>query len=65
MHVVAEGVEREDQVEILRELKCDIIQGFLWGRPQPARSIPALLLAPAAADTPAQTTVADHSRAGD
>jgi diguanylate cyclase (GGDEF)-like protein len=65
MRVVAEGVERDDQVEILRELKCDIIQGFLWGRPQPARSIPALLLASGAADTSSQRTVGDHSRAGD
>ena len=65
MRVVAEGVEREDQVEILRELKCDVIQGFLWGRPQPARSIPALLLASGATDTSPRTTVGDPSRAGD
>jgi diguanylate cyclase (GGDEF)-like protein/PAS domain S-box-containing protein len=44
MQVVAEGVEREDQVQILRELKCDIIQGYVWGRPQPARSIPRLII---------------------
>ncbi len=31
--VVAEGVEREEQHEILSELGCDIFQGFLLGRP--------------------------------
>jgi EAL domain-containing protein (putative c-di-GMP-specific phosphodiesterase class I) len=45
LQVVAEGVERTEQVEILREIGCDIIQGFLWGRPQPAASIPEILAA--------------------
>ncbi len=31
-------------MEILRELGCDVIQGFLWGRPQPAACIPDILL---------------------
>ncbi len=44
MQVVAEGVEHMEQVEILRELGCDVIQGFLWGRPQPAACIPDILL---------------------
>ncbi len=43
LQVVAEGVERIEQVEILRELGCDVIQGFLWGRPQPAASVPEIL----------------------
>jgi diguanylate cyclase (GGDEF)-like protein/PAS domain S-box-containing protein len=43
MRVVAEGVERIEQVEILRELGCDVIQGFLWGRPQPAACVPDIL----------------------
>jgi len=43
MNVVAEGVERNDQIEILRNLRCDVIQGFLWGRPQPAAFIPELI----------------------
>lgn len=30
--VVAEGVERDSQLEILREHKCDMLQGFVWGR---------------------------------
>lgn len=33
--VISEGVENENQLEILREHKCDFIQGFVWGRPLP------------------------------
>lgn len=31
--VVAEGVEEADQLEDLKEIGCDYIQGFLWGKP--------------------------------
>ncbi len=31
--VIAEGVEYDNQVECLRELDCDFIQGFIWGKP--------------------------------
>ncbi|MEO8382672.1 MAG: EAL domain-containing protein [Acidobacteriota bacterium] len=33
LSVTAEGVETEAQVEILREQKCEEVQGFLFGRP--------------------------------
>lgn len=33
--VVAEGVETPDQIETLRDIGCDYIQGFVWGRPLP------------------------------
>ncbi|MBV8632540.1 MAG: EAL domain-containing protein [Silvibacterium sp.] len=45
MQVVAEGVERVEQIEILRELGCDVVQGFLWGRPQPPACVPQILAA--------------------
>lgn len=35
MTVVAEGVESEGQYELLKEYKCDIIQGFLLSKPMP------------------------------
>jgi diguanylate cyclase (GGDEF)-like protein len=35
MTSVAEGVERPDQYDALRELGCDTIQGYLFARPQP------------------------------
>ena len=31
--VVAEGIEREDQLAALRELGCGMGQGYLLGRP--------------------------------
>lgn len=35
MRVVAEGVEQFDQVELLRTLGCDEIQGFYYSKPLP------------------------------
>jgi len=50
--VVAEGVESESQVACLRQLHCDLLQGFLLSRPAPPEQIPALISAvhPALAD---------------
>ncbi len=31
--VIAEGVEHESQIQSLKELDCDFIQGFAWGKP--------------------------------
>jgi EAL domain-containing protein (putative c-di-GMP-specific phosphodiesterase class I) len=39
MQIIAEGVEDEDQLLLLRELKCDCIQGFLLSRPLPPKDI--------------------------
>jgi diguanylate cyclase (GGDEF)-like protein len=39
MEVVAEGVETERQVAILRALGCDIAQGFLFARPMDATAL--------------------------
>ncbi len=43
LEVVAEGVETTETDEILRELRCDRAQGYLYGRPEPARVVTALL----------------------
>lgn len=32
--VISEGVELESQLKILKELGCDYIQGYIWGKPQ-------------------------------
>ncbi len=39
LETVAEGVEREDQHEFLRDAGCDIGQGYLYGRPVPADAL--------------------------
>ncbi|HYD57284.1 MAG TPA: EAL domain-containing protein [Burkholderiales bacterium] len=43
LKVIAEGVEEDGQRELLRELGCDQIQGFLTGRPMTADKIEPLL----------------------
>ena len=31
--VIAEGIEEEAQLDTLREIGCDFIQGYFWGKP--------------------------------
>ncbi|WP_146749759.1 putative bifunctional diguanylate cyclase/phosphodiesterase [Paraburkholderia bryophila] len=39
MSVVAEGVETQEQLDVLRASQCDKVQGYLLGRPGPAPDI--------------------------
>jgi diguanylate cyclase (GGDEF)-like protein len=41
--VTAEGVETEDQLDAVRALNCERVQGFLLARPAPADKLAALL----------------------
>ncbi len=43
MNVVAEGVEREEEFEILKNEGCDLIQGYLTGKPLPASEVEKIL----------------------
>ena len=43
LRIVAEGVENADVLEKLRDLGCDIIQGYHIGRPVPAHELAANL----------------------
>jgi len=49
LDVVAEGVETEEQLHQLRLLRCDEVQGFLYGRPVPGEVFAQKYLAGAAA----------------
>ncbi len=41
--VVAEGVEKQEQVDFLRQIGCDVIQGYFSGRPMPGPEYDQLL----------------------
>ena len=40
LDVIAEGVEREDQLALLRSCGCTMAQGYLFSRPVPAAAVP-------------------------
>jgi len=39
LRVIAEGVEKEEQLTFLRELQCDEYQGFLFSQALPATQV--------------------------
>lgn len=41
--IVAEGVERDDQLAFLKDDGCSIIQGYLFSRPLPPADVPAYI----------------------
>ncbi|MEV8882303.1 EAL domain-containing protein [Mesorhizobium ciceri] len=41
IEVIAEGVETNDHARILKELGCDILQGYVFGRPMDAKAFTA------------------------
>ena len=43
LHVVAEGVEREDQLRFLLHEGCDEYQGYYYAKPLPEAALTALL----------------------
>jgi len=46
LKVVAEGVETEEQLRLLRLLNCDEMQGFLFSKPVPVEIFETKFLAP-------------------
>ena len=44
LKVTAEGVEREAQLKLLRAYHCDLIQGYLCGRPASRGDVAAIIL---------------------
>ncbi len=49
--VIAEGVERREQLDALRELGCDLVQGYLFAHPEPPEVAGELLNRPVLART--------------
>jgi diguanylate cyclase (GGDEF)-like protein/PAS domain S-box-containing protein len=43
LKVVAEGVETEEQAKVLRLLRCDQMQGYVFSKPVPKDAVPALI----------------------
>ena len=43
LDVISEGVEEEAQLEALRSIGCDYIQGYIWGRPMSAEEAEKLV----------------------
>lgn len=35
LHTISEGVEEREQVEFLKKVKCDLIQGYVFAKPMP------------------------------
>ena len=44
LDVISEGVEDESQLATLKEIGCDLIQGYVWGRPLPPEEAEKLVL---------------------
>jgi len=51
MRLLAEGVETERQADYLKQHGCDLLQGYLYGRPMPTETFESLVCA--------QTTTSD------
>jgi diguanylate cyclase (GGDEF)-like protein len=44
LKVTAEGIETQEQAELIRSYGCDYVQGFLCGRPVPETDIAAVIM---------------------
>ena len=61
LETVAEGVETIEQAELLCEMGCDLLQGFLFSRPRPSDETALLLAGVGTDDWPTLHTDASHA----
>ncbi len=61
LRVVAEGVEDAGALEMLRDLGCDLVQGYHISRPLPAAGIEAFLLRRSAIPGPRRLSAVKHA----
>ena len=45
IETVAEGIEVPEQVDFLRSIGCDLVQGYVYARPMPAEELEAWMRA--------------------
>ena len=45
LEVISEGVESPEQLETLKSIGCDYIQGYIWGRPMSPEDAEKLIVA--------------------
>ena len=57
LKVTAEGIETESQASIIQDMQCDFIQGYLTGKPAPAKDLPAFIMARFAKQIKARTAL--------
>lgn len=62
LQVVAEGVETTTQLDYLREMGCDLAQGYLFGTPVAADAFAARWLGSGRRRSELETVVDDHPR---
>ena len=43
LYVIAEGVEKEKQISMLKSMKCDMVQGYYYAKPMPEEEFYQLL----------------------
>ena len=65
LEVIAEGVEDEEQAEVLRRIGCDSGQGYLFGRPMALAKLAELLAATSAASAQADAVPYAAVRSGE
>ncbi len=44
LDTIAEGIETDEQLEMIRKINCKTIQGYLTGRPMPKQDCERLIM---------------------